>query len=147
MITPSPEIQVLLQEYPVHTFRQVNWGDMDAARHVNNTVYLRWAEVGRSAYLDEAIASWNETRSPHVGPVLAKLNCKYIFPIRYPDTVWIGTRPTERMEDRIVFENLVVSEQHHRVAAKIQAQMVMFHFEENKKAPITDSFWEALSNV
>ncbi|GGD72752.1 acyl-CoA thioesterase [Maribacter cobaltidurans] len=25
----------------------VQWGDMDAAQHVNNTVYLRWMESAR----------------------------------------------------------------------------------------------------
>ncbi|MEL6630073.1 MAG: thioesterase family protein [Bacteroidota bacterium] len=147
MTTPTSEVESLLQDYPVLAFRQVNWGDMDAARHVNNTVYLRWAEVGRSAFLDQAVSSWNESRPPHIGPVLAKLKCKYIYPIRYPDTVWIGTRVIERMPDRVVFENLVVSSTHQRVAAKIQAQMVMFDFKENKKAPITDAFWELMASL
>ena len=138
-------IKALLSDYPVYAYRQVNWGDMDAARHVNNTIYLRWAEVGRSAYLDESIPSWMKEKNTTVGPVLAKLTCKYIFPVRYPDTVWIGTRPIERMEDRIIFENLMVSEAHERVVAKIEAAMGMFDFVKNQKVLVSDEFWEAIS--
>ena len=30
----------------------LQWGDMDAAQHVNNVNYLRWCESARIAYFD-----------------------------------------------------------------------------------------------
>ncbi|MBL0101099.1 MAG: acyl-CoA thioesterase [Saprospiraceae bacterium] len=29
------------------------WGEMDAAQHINNAVYLRYGETGRIAYLQK----------------------------------------------------------------------------------------------
>ncbi|MEM6698138.1 MAG: thioesterase family protein, partial [Bacteroidota bacterium] len=59
-------------EYPVH------WGDMDAAKHVNNLVYLRWTESGRLLYFQ---AMNMDTSFHEVGPILGWQDCKYIFPM------------------------------------------------------------------
>ena len=48
----------LLADYPVTAPVVVQWGDQDAFGHVNNTVFLRWFEVGRIAY-------FSEIRMPH----------------------------------------------------------------------------------
>ena len=42
-----------LADYPVVVPVVVQWGDQDAFGHVNNTVFLRWFEVGRIAYFSE----------------------------------------------------------------------------------------------
>ena len=39
--------------WPVRRELPVQWGDMDAFAHVNNTVYLRWFETVRIAYFEE----------------------------------------------------------------------------------------------
>lgn len=41
----------LLAGFPVVIEIPVQWGDQDAFGHVNNTVYLRWLESGRIAYM------------------------------------------------------------------------------------------------
>ena len=66
----------------------VQWGDMDAAQHVNNRVYLRWIESARIAMFlkvnGETIAF------KRIVPILAWQDCKYIFPVTYPDQVVIA---------------------------------------------------------
>ena len=39
----------------VHSMRiPIRWGDMDAMGHVNNTVYFRYIESARIAWLEQA---------------------------------------------------------------------------------------------
>jgi acyl-CoA thioester hydrolase len=47
-------MQDLLAEYPLVIEIPVAWGEMDAFQHVNNIVYLRYAESARIAYLERA---------------------------------------------------------------------------------------------
>src|SRR5687767_1167703 len=48
----------------------VQWGDMDAFGHVNNTVYFRWFESARIAYF-EKIGLNERMRRDRKGPILA----------------------------------------------------------------------------
>ncbi|MFT5386550.1 MAG: acyl-CoA thioester hydrolase, partial [Saprospiraceae bacterium] len=43
----------LLKEFPAITEIKVRWGEMDAANHVNNVMYFRWAETARFEYFEK----------------------------------------------------------------------------------------------
>ena len=70
----------------VHVERiAVRWGDMDAAGHVNNTVYFRYMEQARIGWFDALIPAaeaWLST-----GIVIANASCNFKRPINYPATV------------------------------------------------------------
>lgn len=64
----------------------VRWGDMDAYRHVNNAVYLR--------YLEEAQVQLLATLDTHMDgigtdPVVINIGCTFLRPVTYPDTLRI----------------------------------------------------------
>ena len=120
-----PEIQKILHLYPIRIMRHVNWGDMDAARHVNNTVYLRWGESGRVAYFKKLYPRFPEQKD-HEGSILAKLDASYKIPLTYPDTVVIGTRAIEVRADRFLLESTIVSIQHKKVAALVTGTLVYY---------------------
>ncbi len=61
----------LLDGFPVVVTLPVLWGDEDSFRHVNNTVYLRWAETARVEYLIRA-GIWRRYYEDKVGPIVAK---------------------------------------------------------------------------
>lgn len=63
----------------------VRWGDMDAQRHVNNTVYFRFMEEARVRLFEEAGIALSAKR---VG-VLAHTSCDFLKPVIYPATVVI----------------------------------------------------------
>src|SRR5438552_19175865 len=88
MSADAPE---LLKEYPIILTLPILWGDQDAFGHVNNTVYFRWFESGRIAYL-ERINMAHRTSGNEVGPILAAIGCNYRRQLTYPDTVHGGTR-------------------------------------------------------
>lgn len=63
----------------------IRWGDMDAMRHVNNTVYFRFMEQARIAWLDALLPrgeAWGTT-----GVVIVSASCHYRRAMTYPGTV------------------------------------------------------------
>ncbi|HUH59293.1 MAG TPA: thioesterase family protein [Candidimonas sp.] len=63
----------------------VRWGDMDAQRHVNNTVYFRFFEEARVRLFEDAGIALSANR---VG-ILAHTSCDFLKPIIYPASVVI----------------------------------------------------------
>lgn len=73
--------EVLAIEIPVR------WGDMDAFRHVNNTLYFRYFEQIRCEWLDDIFPGWDAADE---GPILATSSCNFRIPINYPATVRVS---------------------------------------------------------
>ena len=90
-------IHEALREFPVVKAVPVQWGDMDAFAHVNNTVYLRWFESARLAYFERLAVS---TSNRGVAPILASVSCRFRAPVTYPDVVHAGARITDVAADR-----------------------------------------------
>ncbi len=85
-----------LSGFPVTIEIPIQWGDQDAFRHVNNTVYIRWFESSRVAYTRKA-GLWDFLETDRIGPILASTHCEYRTSLTYPDTVQIGA---QRRSDR-----------------------------------------------
>ncbi|MEN0045912.1 MAG: thioesterase family protein [Bacteroidota bacterium] len=125
-------------EYPVH------WGDMDAAKHVNNLVYLRWTESGRLLYFQ---AMNMDTSFHEVGPILGWQDCKYIFPMTYPDIAIVGARTIEIKTDRIMMETAVFSKKHQRIAAISKQSIIPYNYAELKKAVLPASWRQEIERI
>ena len=72
----------------VHTsLIPIRWGDMDAYRHVNNTVYFRYMEQTRISWID----TWGRTgnATDEEGPVIATASCQFRRPLKYPGSIEI----------------------------------------------------------
>ena len=71
----------------VHTsWVPIRWGDMDAYRHVNNTVYFRYMEQVRVEYLE----SLGYSIAPRgTAPVIINASCTFLIPLTYPGMVEI----------------------------------------------------------
>ncbi len=76
--------------YPVALPITVQWGDMDALQHVNNTRYFRWFETARIATF-QAMGLVAEGQ-PRVGPILAATECRFIRPVSWPAELVVGAR-------------------------------------------------------
>lgn len=125
----------LLAAYPVTLALRVAWGDMDAFQHVNNTVYFRYFESARIAYLERLdVAEFVSLRE--VGPILHSVNCRFRLPVTYPDTVHVGVRVTALGTDRMIMDQCLVSEQHGKIAAQGDAITVTYDYGKGIKAPI-----------
>ena len=127
----DPKLIELLLPYPVIIQLPVQWGDMDANSHVNNVSYLQWVESARIAYFEQ-IDFFDFTGSKP-GPILKKTSTKYIYPLFYPDLVWLGSRAKQLQADRFILETAVFSNQHKRIAAISQSEVVIFDYHKKSK--------------
>jgi len=121
----------------------VAWGDMDAAQHVNNTVYLRYGETSRIEFMRSCGIDFDIKGS---GFILGEINCKYIFPLTFPDKVWVGTRAMlDTIENHSFWtEQIIVSQQHNRISAILQSKLVNYDFVQLKKSLLSDQIINSL---
>ena len=90
----------LLAGFPVTVRIPIQWGDMDAYGHVNNTVYFRLFETARIAYLERCgfIESYERER---IGAILRSTECHFRLPLGYPDDVLVGARTIDVQVTRL----------------------------------------------
>lgn len=82
-----------LGRWPISCVIPVNWGDMDAFRHVNHAVFIRWMETARMHYFI-ACEFTDLYESEGIGPILASIKVDYNASVGFPDTVTAHTTIT-----------------------------------------------------
>lgn len=123
----------------------IQWGDMDAAQHVNNVNYLRWGESARIGYFAEM--GMDLSFSEGVGPILGYQDCKYIFPMTFPDTAIIGCRTVSIAEDRFTMECKVFSEQHQRISAISKQVIIPYDYSTLSRAKMPEEWQAAIRRI
>lgn len=139
-------LEQLLGAYPVVVEIRVAWGEMDALHHVNNTVYFRYFENARVAYL-EKMKFWEYLHRTGIGPILASTKCRFMAPLTYPDRVFAATRMAELGKDRIIMEECLVSERLQKIAAKGESVMVSYDYRENRKVPLPEELRREIAEL
>ena len=135
-----------LEKYPIVKEFPVQWGDMDAAQHVNNLIYLKWAESARIYYFDEMEMD-TSFRPGGTGPIMGWQECKYIFPMTFPDTAIVGVRTCELRQDRFLLESAVYSKQHQRIACISKQSVIPYDYEALKKAALPDEWINSIQKI
>lgn len=133
----------LLPGFPVVVELPVAWGDMDFFRHVNNTVFFRYFESARIAYL-ERIGFEQELNDSGVGPILASTHCRFRRPLTYPDTISVGARTTELKEERFMMEYRILSHRLRDVAAEGSGVVVAFDYRNRSKVRVPEAIRRAI---
>ncbi|MGQ0814805.1 MAG: acyl-CoA thioesterase [Gemmatimonadota bacterium] len=123
----------LLTVFPVVIEVPVAWGDMDAFGHVNNTMFFRYFETARIAFLDR-VGFRGDGGAP--GPILASTQCRFRQPLEYPDTVLVGARVVELAEDRFTHEYRIVSLKTNGIAADGNGVVVAYDYGRRAKCAI-----------
>jgi len=136
----------LLAGYPVVIEVPVAWGEMDSFQHVNNIVYFRYFESARILY-SEKLGLHKLKDDTGIGPILGSTSCKYKLPITYPDTVSVGARIIDVLEDRFSMKYVVVSHRHNRIAAEGDGVVVMYNYHEGKKAAIPEEIRRRIAEL
>lgn len=132
-----------LKLFPSITTIKVRWGEMDSANHVNNVLYLRWSETARFDYF-ENINIPVVPDEEGTGIILGWQDCKYIIPIVYPDTVYLGTRLKHFEKDRFYIETHFFSEKHQRLAAISEQRIVCYNYKSKSKVEIPEHLKQAI---
>ena len=125
----------LLKDFTLVVDLNIEWGDMDALQHVNNIEYFKYFQAARIAYFEKINSDsvFGETPIPLI---LASTQCKFIYPLAYPDSVSVGVRVDTMADQYFTMKYAVVSQKHQRLAAIGDAKVVMFDYVNNKKASI-----------
>ena len=81
--------EVMQNKKLVHTMRMpIRWGDMDAMGHVNNTIYFRYIETARIAWLEQ-VGGLPDPRGE--GPVIVNASMSFLKQLTYPGEIEVTT--------------------------------------------------------
>lgn len=139
-------MRLTIEDFKVVAEFATHWGDEDSAQHINNLVYLRWAETVRVQYF-EAIGMDASFSGDVAGPILAWQDCKYIFPMTHPDVAVVGARCIEVLEDRYIIETGIFSKQHKRIVAITKQSIVPYNYAKLCKVPLPEAWREGVMRV
>ena len=141
-----PTSHELLNDFPVTVSFPMHWGDQDAFGHVNNTLYIRWAESARIEYLSR-IGVWSPSAQLTVGPILAAIHCNFRIPLTYPDTVYAASRVTRIGNTSFHMVHRIVSARHNAVAADLESTLVLYDYTTGKPVPVPAEIRDAIARV
>ncbi|OBT99794.1 hypothetical protein VE01_01977 [Pseudogymnoascus verrucosus] len=124
---------------------RVSWGELDSMGHVNNVIYIRYAETARvnwacniAMHLDpEHKREWMEMCTPlGDGMILKSIKTDYKFPMAWPDKVSVFHKlrkiPKEG-ESSFVLDAMILSEREQRPAARCLEDIVVYDYRVGKK--------------
>ncbi|MCC2973778.1 thioesterase family protein [Massilia sp. IC2-476] len=126
----------------VHSMRiPIRWGDMDAMGHVNNTVYFRYIESARIAWLDE-VGALPDPAGANEGPVIVNAYCSFLKQLTYPGEIEVTTfvGPPGRSSVEVTHEIRLVGPdgQAGALHAEGGAKVVWIDFRAEKSRPLPE---------
>lgn len=124
--------------WPVEVQLPIQWGDMDAFEHVNNTVFLRWFETARIAYFEAlGLSTSVHVREIPSAPILARAVVDFKQPVTFPDTVTAKARVSKIGNTSFTMLYQAVSAK-RGVVAEGEGIVVMFDYVKQSKVPVGD---------
>ena len=114
----------------------IRWGDMDAMRHGNNTIYFRYLEIVRIDWF-ERIGCAPDPQGE--GPVIVNAFCNFIRQLEFPGDVLAKHYVTNA--GRTSFDTYITLERTDApgvVYAEGGAKTVWVDFPKQKSAPLPD---------
>ena len=128
--------------------QNIVWGEQDSMGHVNNVMYVRFAESGRcnwirnySRHIDPMHRrQWEELlTSRSIGLILKSITVDFKFPMTWPDRISVyhklRSRPDEATES-LILDVLIMSEVRQRPAARCLEDVVVYDYRAGKKSTL-----------
>lgn len=122
------------------------WGEQDSMGHVNNVMYVRFAESGRcnwtrniGQYFDPVHKSaWEDLLTNRgIGLILKSITVDFKFPMTWPDRISVyhklRSRPDETTQS-MVLDVMILSEGKQRPAARCFEDVVVYDYKLGKKS-------------
>ena len=124
----------------------VNWGDMDALGHVNNTMYFRYMEIARVNWLNSLGIKLGENDQSFI---IVNAFCEFLTPLTYPQTLEIKTFISKIGNTSIdISHALEIKDQDQKpnLIANGFVTCVLFNFKKNRSATLPKVFTKLLLN-
>lgn len=128
----------LVNEFPIRTPIEVRFRDLDPLGHVNNAVYLTYAELGRMHYF-RAVGTDGAGRNF----ILARAEVDFLYPVHLGEHLEVLTR-VPRVGNSS-FHTLSEIWAEGRLAAKVSAVVVWL--EEGRSARLPDPIRAAIREL
>ena len=127
----------------VHRER-VRFGDLDAMRHLNNVVYLRYFESARIAYLRELVPGHDPgTLGDGFGFIFAECHINYRSPVHYDEELAVQCSIGEVR--RSAFQVLFTMTVDDRTAAEGYGWLVGYDYEAQRPGRLPELLRETLA--
>jgi len=129
-----------------YTHREtVRFGDLDAMRHLNNVVFLRYFETARISYFNTMLESHDPVNrsGDGFGFIFASCHIDYRAPAYFDEEVSVNLRPGEpgTKSLRLEFEMRVGE----RLIAEGHGVLVGYDYAQERTIPIPDELRERLA--
>jgi len=124
-----------MDDFQVRLEIPVEWRNIDTAFHVNNVVYIEWVESARVEYFMQ-LNDGKLMREDDISPIVAWQDCKYIRPVSFPDTVILGVKKSEILDDRMVLETRIFSKNDNRIVAISTQHIMAYNVKLKRKAAL-----------
>ncbi len=122
--------------FPVQVELTVQWGDMDAFGHVNNTMYFRYFETARLAYFQK-LGLLDEMKKIKIGPILAATDCQFKRALVYPDQIIAGASITEKHSHGFMMAYGIYSQNQATITSLGTGRIVMIDYSNGAKVKPT----------
>jgi acyl-CoA thioester hydrolase len=124
---------------------RVRFGDLDAMRHLNNVVFLRYFETARIAYLRELVPAHDPAHpeDDDFGVIFAECHINYRSPVVFDEEVEVRCTAADvrRSSFRVAFEMWVGE----RLAAEGYGVLVGFDYVAQRAMPLPGLLRERLA--
>jgi acyl-CoA thioester hydrolase len=130
----------------VHRER-VRFGDLDAMRHLNNVVFLRYFETARIAYIRSLLPGHDPSHpeAEKFGLIFAECHINYRSPVYFDEEVGVECSIGEVR--RSAFQVMFTMRAGDRLAAEGYGWLVGFDYGQDKAAPLPDSLRKVLQDA
>jgi acyl-CoA thioester hydrolase len=127
----------------VHRER-VRFGDLDAMRHLNNVVFLRYFETARIAFMRDMFPAHDPAHpeTTRTGLIFAECHINYRSPVHFDEEVEV--RCTIAEVRRSAFRMDFAMHVDERLAAEGYGWLVGFDYGEQKAIPLPEKLRSAL---
>ncbi len=134
-----------LGQFEIQSQFKVRWGDHDAYNHVNNVIYLKWAETARIDFMEAVGFSFMHISKSEFYPILAAQEIKYFKPVVYPDNIVIGCKIGETIGDEYFYNEChFFSEKQQRKVAISKHKIMLLDVKTHQKMNLPEQFLEVI---
>lgn len=128
--------------YRLRTEHEVEFGEIDMLQHVNNAVYVVWAETQRCVYVADVLRTDITGRE---GIIMARHDLIYDAPVAYRAKILIGQRVSRLGGKSLVFETAVFDAGAGRRAFLGHATCVAFDYGAGRSIEIPPAWRERIA--
>lgn len=125
-----------VEDFPVVEAEKVRFGDIDMLGHVNNVVFSRYFETGRTNLFEQLGYSFDREAVREANFVMAETWIRFVAELHYPATIDIATGIGRIGRSSVVLPQAIFHES--RLIAQAETVCVHMDMANGRSAPVPD---------